>query len=301
MLSIIICSISPKYLETLTKNIHQTIGVEYEIIAIDNRERDWPIAKVYNYGAQQAKYSYLFFVHEDVRLHSHNWGEFIIRKLAKPDCGVIGFAGSKVRLSCYSGWYQYFDAIVSYLYQGGDNAQASFVVANAYLDHPFEEVIVVDGLGMFVRKEVWEQCPFDDGLLTGFHCYDIDFSLQVICADYKNYVCCSNQFLIEHFSMGNFNNNGWLSMTISLHDKWKHLLPMKLSSVIVPDRQLQKHEENISYSFLKQVLKSDLKYVDKQKVFKEFVTRSFSRKHFWYCISAFLKYMKYVSLRSKGN
>lgn len=45
MVSIIICSVSPLLLEDLKQNIAQTIGVEYEIIAIDNREKHWPIAK----------------------------------------------------------------------------------------------------------------------------------------------------------------------------------------------------------------------------------------------------------------
>ena len=38
MVSIIICSVSPHLLKKLQQNIAQTIGVEYEIIAIDNRE-----------------------------------------------------------------------------------------------------------------------------------------------------------------------------------------------------------------------------------------------------------------------
>lgn len=48
MLSIIICSVSPERLEQVTRNIHDTIGVDYEIIAIDNREKQWPIARAYN-------------------------------------------------------------------------------------------------------------------------------------------------------------------------------------------------------------------------------------------------------------
>ena len=39
MLSIIICSISPERLQALKTNIQQTIHAEYEIIAVDNRER----------------------------------------------------------------------------------------------------------------------------------------------------------------------------------------------------------------------------------------------------------------------
>ena len=61
MLSIIICSVSPERLEQVTRNIHDTIGVDYEIIAIDNREKQWPIARAYNEGASRAHYPFLFF------------------------------------------------------------------------------------------------------------------------------------------------------------------------------------------------------------------------------------------------
>ena len=67
MLSIIICSISPERLQEISQNIHATIGVEHEIIAIDNREKCWSIARAYNEGARQARYPYLFFVHEEDR------------------------------------------------------------------------------------------------------------------------------------------------------------------------------------------------------------------------------------------
>lgn len=294
MLSIIICSISSDHLNALKQNIQQTIGSEYEIISIDNREKHWPIAKVYNYGAQQAKYPYLFFVHEDVRLHSKDWGNFIVKKLDEPNCGVIGFAGSKLRLACHSGWYQYHEANVSYLYQGLGLGLSGFFVVNAYLDRPFEEVITLDGLGMFVRKEVWEQYPFDEKLLTGFHCYDVDFSLQIAYAKYRNYVCCSNQLLIEHFSMGNFNSKDWLSVTIRLHDKWRHLLPLKVAELALSDDELRLHEERNSYSFLKKVLRSDCERSDKKKVFKQFWARPFSWKHFRNCLSVSLKYIRYV-------
>ena len=48
MLSIIICSVSPERLEQVTRNIHDTIGVDYEIIAIANRDKHWTIAFAYN-------------------------------------------------------------------------------------------------------------------------------------------------------------------------------------------------------------------------------------------------------------
>ncbi len=48
-------------------------------------------------------------------------GEVIVNKLAEPDCGVIGFGGSKVKLSSYSGWYQCGECTVNYFYQNLHN------------------------------------------------------------------------------------------------------------------------------------------------------------------------------------
>lgn len=291
MLSIIICSISLKYLEALEANIRKTIGISHEIIAVDNREKRWPIAKVYNYGAQKAKYPYLFFVHEDVNFHSNGWGEVIVNKLAEPDCGVIGFGGSKVKLSSYSGWYQCGECTVNYFYQNLHNGLTAFRASNTYLERSFEEVIVLDGLGLFVRKDVWKKYPFDEELLTGFHCYDIDFTLQIAHAHFKNYVCCSNQVLIEHFSMGSMDEK-WFSATICLHKKWKYLLPIKTNDVNISDKRLMRYEEKISYDFLHRILRTNCSRSDKRKVLYEFWSRPFSWKHLLHCIGCTFKYLK---------
>lgn len=140
------------------------------------------------------------FVHEDVKFHSVGWGKCIEKKLKEPDCGVIGFAGSKVKLKCYSGWGDVYKWDVIFYYQSV-GTETQFRVASVTMEHPFKEVLVLDGFAMFVRKDVWAKYPFDEKLLTGFHCYDLDFTLQ-IAADrcYKNYVCCSSEVLIEHSS-----------------------------------------------------------------------------------------------------
>lgn len=295
MISIIICSVSPRLLKELEENIAQTIGVEYEIVAVDNREKGWPIAKAYNYGAQQAKYPYLFFVHEDVKLLSNQWGNFIIPKLMEPDCGVVGFVGDKLRLACCGGWFQHcYKSTVSYFYQRMKEGGTLFLVENAYLDQPFQEVISLDGLGFFVRREIWAKYPFDEKLLTGFHCYDIDFSLQIASANYKNYVCCSNQMLIEHFSQGNFNDINWFSTTLRLHEKWKDLLPMKASDLVISEKYSRKCEERTAYDFLKQILVSKCDISLKRTAFRIFLRRPFSRKHLKNCISAIIKYVRYA-------
>ena len=237
----------------------------------------------------------MFFVHEDIRLLSDKWGELIISKLAEPDCGVVGFVGDKARFSCCSGWYQYCDmSKISYFYQRIKEGKTLFLVENADLNQPFQEVITLDGLGFFVRTEIWKKYPFDENLLTGFHCYDIDFSLQIASANYKNYVCCSNQMLIEHFSQGNFSDASWFSTTLRLHEKWKHLLPMKTSDLNISDKKIRKCEELASYDFLKRILRSSCDIFLKRKVLKMFLWRPFSWKHLKNSISAIIKYMRYA-------
>lgn len=289
MLSIIICSISPERLQALKINIQQTINTEYEIIAIDNREKKWPIAKAYNFGAELAVYPYLFFVHEDVMFHSCNWGVYIEQKLQEPTCGIIGFVGGKVMLNCCSGWNQYYEWVCCYLYQRSGKL-SRFDVNNVYLQTPFEEVVTVDGLGMFVRKEVWEKFMFDEKMLTGFHGYDIDFSLEISNSGvYKNYICCSNQVLVEHFSAGTFNLQ-WVDDTIRLYkEKWSKILPMAVDGWRISRMQQEKHEERLSYEFLNKALEMNSFY--KKEVLKDFWLRPYSWKHFRHCLKATFKFL----------
>lgn len=289
MFSIIVCSISSERLEALKSNLQQTIGLNYEIIAIDNTQKKWSIAKVYNYGASKAQYPYLFFVHEDVKFHSSDWGKVVAQKLLEPNCGVIGFAGSKIRIDCYAGWCQADEYVVSYLYQKLHNGLTELRIIHAYMERSFEEVITLDGLGLFVRKEVWEKNPFDEELLTGFHCYDIDFSMQVASLGLKNYVCCSSDVLIEHFSLGNFDEK-WFIGTIRCHHKWKRLLPMQTDDVVLSDKHRLRYEECFSYDFMKKMFKTSNPRADKWIVLKNYWKRSHSWKHFKRCVSYTIKY-----------
>lgn len=196
MLSIIVCSISNDNLNELSANIETTVGLAYEIISFDNKVLDWPISKIYNAGAQQAKYDNLLFVHEDVRFHSKDWGRIIIDKLSEPQCGVIGFAGSKVMRRLYSGWYQSSHWQCMMLYQGASGKPSEFLVRGVTLENKFEEVVTLDGMAMFMRKNLWDLYHFDDENLNGFHCYDVDLTLSIASDGlYRNYVCATPEVL----------------------------------------------------------------------------------------------------------
>lgn len=290
MLSIIICSISPERLRAIKTNLMDTVGdTEFEIIVIDNRDKGWSIAKAYNFGAKQAKYPYLFFVHEDVLFFAKGWGAIIEQKLAEPGCGVIGFAGSNVKFKAYSSCWQKREWEHSFICRRLGGIWIGYDI-KYNLEHPFRETLILDGLGLFVRREVWERDPFDEVLLTGFHCYDVDFSMQ-IAKKYKNYVCCSPQILVQHFSDGNYNAQ-WFSDIIKMHqNKWNKFLPMMTSDVHLGKRALRKYEERAFYCFVQGALRVK-EFAGKKQLMKEFWNYPLSYKHFVHCLVCSLKYFR---------
>src|SRR5208337_2764590 len=63
-----------------------------------------------------------------------------------------------------------------------------------------EDVVCIDGVFMFSKKEVFQKCRFDEKLLTGFHGYDMDFSLQVFFTGYR--VIVDRMVVLYHASFG---------------------------------------------------------------------------------------------------
>ena len=55
MISIIICNRAHPINLSLQRNIQDTVGVEYEIVAIDNSRGNYNIFQAYNEGVRRAK------------------------------------------------------------------------------------------------------------------------------------------------------------------------------------------------------------------------------------------------------
>ena len=221
-LSVIICSIDPDKCNGCIDALKRTAGITLDIHVTDNRADARPIAEVYNDSANISGSPYLLFIHEDVIISSHGWGRKLLDKLSEPETGVIGFAGSTLRVPVPGGWDQggpeYMRASLRHI-EHGEERTMSFGVVDG---ETFRQVIAVDGLAMAVRRDVWARHPFDEAMLTGFHCYDIDFSLTISMAGYRNY---AYTFGIIHFSRGSYEEQ-WLATTYKmLVEKWSPKLP----------------------------------------------------------------------------
>ncbi|WP_066221474.1 glycosyltransferase [Formosa haliotis] len=213
MLSIIICSVKPDLLSQVKNNINKTIGIKYEIIAFDNRVESLGICQVYNLCAKKAIYNNLLFIHEDILFHSNNWGSELITLLDNKDVGLIGMAGAIYKSAEPTPWV----ALPSKYYRSNAFFDEKNRNKNTYLEN--QEVVVVDGMFLATRKEIWQKIPFSDQL-KGFHMYDIDYSYQIKKNNYK--IIVPKNIKVQHLSHGSFDDI-WYQESCKWHKKKNYL------------------------------------------------------------------------------
>jgi len=227
MISIIISSADSDQLYQATENIAATIGVAYEIIAIENNTGQQGICAVYNSGIKKAKYDVLCFMHEDLIIKADGWGNTVLNIFNEnKEYGLIGVAGSSYKTLTPSGWSGsgsdtiYSNIIQSYKYQQNES--------DHYYNNPggkkLQEVVCIDGLWFCVPKKIAAEFMFDEETFKGFHVYDLDFSFSVR-ARYK--IAVTFDILIHHLSEGNYGTE-WLTDTLKFQEKFNAALPANL-------------------------------------------------------------------------
>jgi hypothetical protein len=223
MISIIVSTYKPDNFNSFSENIKQTIGVDYEIIAIEN-PGIMGLCEAYNRGVSKAKYPYLCFSHDDIKINTYNWGNIIINQFKEnKDTGIIGIAGEGYKPWLPTGWFFSFlsKSRRINITQTSQDKNVNKVYYNPH-NKIFDNVLVVDGCWFCTTKKITDEIHFDENTFTGYHYYDIDFSLRMS----KNYqVLVSYNIDIEHYSYGNYSKD-WIVDTFRFHNKWKKYLPL---------------------------------------------------------------------------
>lgn len=234
MISIIICSVNQQLLSKLTVNIEQTIGVAYEIIAINNRGANDGICKVYNKGAESAVFPILCFIHEDILFDTRNWGNIILQHFKDSKIGLLGVAGGDTKGLVPSSWSNSFISNEINVIQHSriDSDIAAHIVITENNNHQRQKkVATLDGVFLCTRKEIFHQFKFDENNLKGFHGYDIDYSLQVLS---KYDVAVIFDILLHHFSEGK-PDKAWVGSALIISKKWRKQLPVSVHSLTPAD------------------------------------------------------------------
>jgi hypothetical protein len=229
MISIIIASADPNQLQQVTENIEITIGVPFEIIAINNSDASKGICEIYNSGIQQARYNILCFMHEDIIIKTNNWGP-ILKNIFdnNTDIGLLGVVGGSYKPFTPSTWEglgvknTFCNIIQSYKYLKKETYHDYRNPKNSLL----ERVACVDGVWLATTSKVATEFKFDEDTFKGFHAYDIDYSIAVG-SRYK--VAVTYEILINHLSEGKYSRE-WMEDTLILHNKWKDYLPINVGA-----------------------------------------------------------------------
>ncbi|MDR1544705.1 MAG: glycosyltransferase family protein [Prevotellaceae bacterium] len=252
MFSLIICSRTPDIPQNLKENIAETIGVEYELIVIDNSNNEYSIFAAYNEGIRRAKGEVLCFMHEDILFYTQNWGKNIFRHFEVKTIGLIGVAGTHFLPNKPIYWTD-SPLISEYNLTNNCGKRIECFKTHFFKGEKTVDVVACDGLCFFVRKSLFIPCHsalevkshifFDEKTYTGFHYYDMDICMQVLKAGYKVAVC--NDVLIEHF----FNVSKYrtkkdmLPFEVSKNkffQKWKNNLPIWRGIDNIPQYSLER-------------------------------------------------------------
>lgn len=240
MISIVVSSYRDHLFSNFEKNIQSTIGnTPYEIIRIKN-SGELGICEAYNKGGLLANFPFLIFCHEDILFHTKNWGNLLIQAYQyDPSIGLLGVIGSRYKALFYSGWANdtslasafmigthYGQSNLKKIKNGVINEIAfnkRVSIPNIFFETNIvnEEVVVLDGMFLATQKKVFNEFKFDEKTFKGFHCYDLDYSMQIL-TKYK--VVVNYNILVEHLSAGSFNED-WMIDTRLFSNKWLHHLP----------------------------------------------------------------------------
>jgi GT2 family glycosyltransferase len=280
MISIIICFRDQELLNAVLQSVANTIGLPYEVVAIDNSKGVYSIFEAYNLGIKRSVYSHLCFMHEDITFITENWGQKVVDAFENnPNLGLLGVAGSSYKPAVPSGWSfesasqeTMYVNIMQY-HKGNDTVNKNY--SNPRNQHT-SQVASVDGVWFCTTRAVVEKIKFDDKTFSGFHCYDVDFSLSVL----QHYeVAVTFEILLNHFSGGSFNDS-WAIETLKLHNKWGRYLPINVANL---SSDTIEHEEFKAFHFIlprlvgKPVLcRAMLQYMWQTKVWKLVGTKKFT-------------------------
>lgn len=254
MLSIIICSRKPSPDLLLANNIKKTIGVEYELVFIDNSKNRLSIFSAYNEGIRQSKYPYLCFIHDDVNFITNDWGKKIIAHISGDKIGLAGLAGGDAMLKIpYD--YGALNRSMSIIHIDKSGVMPKEIVK---MPKDFHEksrsVVLLDGVLLCGKRSLFDEIKFDETIGL-FHGYDLDISMQSHMKGYTNLVMYD--VIVQHFSKGRMDSEYFRTIK-RVYEKWRSVLPVFERKISVKEIQnlLEKLEKSIAKKLLKWLVRS---------------------------------------------
>lgn len=213
MISVVCVYNSQRMLDRILGKGLKTQNVEYELIALDNREdRFKSAAEALNYGGERASGEYIMFAHQDMWLGCDTWLQDAERLLKTiPNLGVAGVAGASAN---GSNWDERCRHSLSIL-------DDTWTIAGV---ETIEEVQTLDECLLLVPRAVFSALKFDAEVFDGWDCYAADYCLAVKTLGRSAYVIqagdCSH--CTSRGGLRPWEFRGLLKYQKALHRKYRH-------------------------------------------------------------------------------
>ena len=223
MLSLIVCSRHHDISLTLKDNINQTIGVDYELVVIDNSGKQYSIFSAYNEGVRRSKGEILCFMHEDILYQENNWGQNVINHFSHDGIGMIGVIGGHYwpNTACYGTDSEMISSnYIQHIAEGQDEQRNT---VEHFSSNGDVESVALDGVWLAIPRLLFDAVSFDEGY-KGFHFYDMDISMQIWASGYK--CCVVNDVLLTHYNNSAINTD-FMNNAYRFFKKWKAYFPME--------------------------------------------------------------------------
>ncbi len=238
MLSIIICNREQSITPVLAENIHNTVGVEHEIVSIDNSHGQYNIFQAYNEGVRQANGDILCFMHDDVFFLGKDWGKTVEHVFNDETIGALGVDGGHYMPDCPCSWTSCNTTSFKTFRTNPDGTHTEFNNTAFSNGKHIVEVASIDGLWMCIRRSLFDTIRFDDKTFSGFHCYDSDICMQILTAGYR--IMMTYDIDIVHDSHGTYNEQFFKNIEL-WHKKWHTFLPV-VRGIDLSKREQQTHQ-----------------------------------------------------------
>lgn len=225
MLSLIICSRTPRISEELERNIAETIGCDYELVVIDNSNNKYSIFSAYNEGVRRSNGDILCFMHDDILYKTNDWGGAVETVFKNEEIGVAGLLGAYVMTKDYGYWTMMNPYVTGFVPLLAKNGTMDYANCDFYYDATCSnEIATLDGMWLCMSKKFFDSIRFDEELYRGFHFYDMDICVQSIISGYKNVIVRNVEIWHVH-SNSQFDYN-FVNGMKQFHLKWNDKLPI---------------------------------------------------------------------------
>jgi len=171
-ISVVICSIDPRKFERVTASYRQRFaGHALEIVGVHDARS---LAEGYNRAATRARGDVLVFSHDDIELGTPDFAPRMLAHLDRYD--GIGVAGASRVVGPKWGHAGQRHVHGHVLHAAPAGRTGVLLMAAGFQAPVCENIRVIDGVFIAVRRHVWATQRFDADTYDGFHLYDLDFT-----------------------------------------------------------------------------------------------------------------------------